>query len=42
MGLLTEEELREDSVVGGLTAENVFNRWKKYIDVYKGANSNDN
>ena len=31
MGLLTEEESEMDSVVGWLTAENVFNRIQNYI-----------
>lgn len=31
MGLLTDEELCNDSVVGWLSADNVFNRIKKYI-----------
>lgn len=31
MGLLTEEEKKEDTVVGWLTAENVFNRIMKAI-----------
>lgn len=30
MGLLTEEELKYDSVLGHLTAEQVFERWHKH------------
>ena len=30
MGLLTEEELAEDGVLGWLTAEQVFERWHKH------------
>jgi hypothetical protein len=30
MGLLTEEESECDSVVGWLTAEQVFERWHKH------------
>jgi hypothetical protein len=30
MGLLTEEELEEDGVLGWLTAEQVFERWHKH------------
>lgn len=30
MGLLTEEESEEDSVLGWLTAEQVFERWQKH------------
>lgn len=29
MGLLTADELKEDTVAGYLTAEDVFERWKK-------------
>ena len=29
-GLLTEEELEEDGVLGWLTAEQVFERWQKH------------
>ena len=32
MGLLTDEELEHNSVVGHLTAEDVFNRIKKHHD----------
>lgn len=32
IGLLTEEELECDDIVGYLTAENVYNRIKKYFN----------
>lgn len=32
MGLLTDEELKNDDVVGFLSAENVFERIKKHYD----------
>ena len=35
MGLLTEEESKDDSVLGHLTAENVFNRIKAHYDANK-------
>lgn len=36
MGLLTDEELEHDGVVGYLTADNVFDRIKNYLEKENG------